>query len=259
MTSFSSFIPMSFTARKTKEDHHSSLERKRSFTLIELLVVIAIIAILAGMLLPALNRAKQSALKTQCLNLKKQAMLALRMYSDDNKEMMLVPYLGGAKTNMGITAQPNSSYVHFLQTHGYVKGPKGFCCPLVESVYLTGNDIYYYGVFGLRQGLIPRSVHDSYGAMYSMNQVRKPSNLMLNVDTYMAKNQLDHKGSYIWSWGKDNVNHILAFGHLKEASIGYGDAHAIMASRDTIIRLQDSESDSLQYKTIATEIPAIPR
>ena len=60
--------------------------------------------------------------------------------------------------------------------------------------------------------------------------------------------------------GLRNVtNHILAFGHLKEASIGYGDAHAIMASRDTIIKLQDSESDSLQYKTIATEIPAIPR
>ncbi len=241
--------------------HLSYLKRETAcrFTLIELLVVIAIIAILAGMLLPALNRAKQSAVKTQCLNLKKQAMLALRMYSDDNREMMLVPYLGGAKTNMGITAQPNSSYVHFLQTHGYVKGPKGFCCPLVESVYLTGNDIYYYGVFGLRQGLVPRSVHDSYGAMYSMNQVRKPSNLMLNVDTYMAKTQLDHKGSYMWAWGKDNVNHILAFGHLKEASIGYGDAHAIMASRDTIIKLQDSESDSLQYKTIATEIPAIPR
>ena len=259
MTSFSSFIPMSFTARKAKEDHHSSFERKRSFTLIELLVVIAIIAILAGMLLPALNRAKQSAVKTQCLNLKKQAMLALRMYSDDNREMMLVPYLGGAKTNMGITAQPNSSYVHFLQTLKYVNSPKTFCCPLVESAYLTGNDIYYYGVFGLRYGLVPRSTHETYGAMYSMNQVRKPSNLMLNVDTYMAKNQLDHKGSYMWAWGKDNTNHILAFGHLKEASIGYGDAHAVMASRDTIIKLQDSESDSLQYKTIATEIPAIPR
>ena len=259
MTSFSSFISLSFTARRVKSDHHSSLERKRSFTLIELLVVIAIIAILAGMLLPALNRAKQSAVKTQCLNLKKQAMLALRMYSDDNREMMLVPYLGNAKCFMGITAQPNSSYVHFLQTLNYVNSPKTFCCPLVESVYLTGNDIYYYGVFGLRYGLVPRSVHETYGAMYSMNQVRKPSNLMLNVDTYQSKTQGDHKSSYMWPWGKDNTNHILAFGHLKEASIGYGDAHAVMASRDTIIKLQDSESDSLQYKTIATEIPAIPR
>ena len=248
MTCFSSF-----------SSHHSSFGRKRVFTLIELLVVIAIIAILAGMLLPALNRAKQSAVKTQCLNQKKQAMLALRMYSDDNREMMLVPYLGHARCLMGITAIPNSSYVHFLQTLKYVNSPKAFCCPLVESVYLQGNDIYYYGVFGLRCGLVPRSIHESYGAMYSMNQVRKPSNLMLNVDTYQSKTQADHKSSYMWPWGKENTNHILAFGHLKEASIGYGDGHAVMASRDTIIKLQDSESDSLQYKTIATEIPAIAR
>ena len=121
-----------------------SEESWRAFTLIELLVVIAIIGILAGLLMPALSRAKQKAQGVSCLNNMKQLQLAAMMYGTDNHDYLPANVMVRAGGD-SISGKPN-------WVDGTYSSAPPWNTTIAEDPPGCALDSFYLGVHGTRGG-----------------------------------------------------------------------------------------------------------
>ncbi len=172
------------------------MKNKRNFTLIELLVVIAIIAILAGMLLPALNTARETAYKTHCMNQMKTMTAAALMYTNDYDGWLMPVKLGTQASCADASWSANRAWMKLagIRSPYYISEPKYThywnrqdVCPTIARQGST-KEVCGAQFYGLQN---TSGIPDSWtGTNYikPSSMVKGPSAKAMIVETLQAPN-----------------------------------------------------------------------
>ena len=205
------------------------MKRKSFFTLIELLVVIAIIAILAAMLLPALQQARERAKTISCANILNSIGKAFMLYADDNNDFLPECHGGSTgpwKTDKFGTLAPYLGAVGERVTINQVwsSGRSRFACPSqgphVWVYTYTNNQVFKGDTFA-----------PSYWIYRKKTRFVKPSRTMLTLEG--STNNLNY-----------NEAQYMRFRHNNSANILFCDGHVTLLAQP---RVAHNKADAIGY------------
>lgn len=225
--------------------------RKAAFTLIELLVVIAIIAILAGMLLPALNTARERGRSASCIGNLKQIGLLTAMYMDSNDGYLPGPPSDGASRWAATLIKSNTA------TDGQV-----LYCPSTESVkfdYTDGDENateenYLSWTYGMMVHYYPQVANSN-----SKNYRDLGRTALFGEGVKPAGN---HRKGYCYISRDKSRDSALMLRHLGRTNLLMGDMHVENTSENFVILSEPwlrREYDLAPYYKSLSEIYNISR
>ncbi len=204
---------------------------RQGFSLIELLIVVAVVAILAGLLLPALSQARRQARRSQCINNQRQLLLTWHLYNGDNREIAVANGHGPAGSSIALSSTLNE----VTTTKFWVPGDDHFYYPaFTNALWLTDSRYAMFAPY-LRSAAIYKCPEDK-GSIKVPGAGKFPHVRSYSMNAYVG-----------WAVSPDELNPYYRVFSTTADMVGPSPAN--------IFVFQDVHPDNICYPAFVVRMP----